>query len=180
MGTGAQTSTGEHRASPSAPPHGPGGMRDAAVPSTPGCRRGWGTRVGSSILRQEGLLVRVPPLPTPACPTARGMSPGLGKLRHTPARPASALGMSLSHLLKPSPAPTPTAGRPAAGMLRQGNKRERYQAPAELTARAEAGRRAGGRERRRKKKKKKKTTLNPEITYHSGCITHLESADTKM
>jgi len=40
------------------------------------------------------------------------------------------------------------------------------------------GGRAGARERRRER-----TTppaLNPAITSHSGCISHLESADTKM
>lgn len=77
---------------------------------------------------------------------------------------------------KPSPQPQPRTH----GMQRQGNKRERYQVPAEPRARAELGRKAERRERRNRKKKKKEPTLNPEITYHSGCITHLESADTKM
>lgn len=56
------------------------------------------------------------------------------------------------------PAPTSTAGSPAAGMQRQGNKRERYQAPAELTAQ---GGEQGGRERNRKERKKKTPPLTP-------------------
>lgn len=117
---------------------------DAVFPSPPGCRKGWGTWVSISIVQQEGDATRM-------CSTAYG----LGKLRHAPVWPAFVLELPLSHLLKASPAPTPTAGRAATGMQREGNKRERYQAPADPPAqpRAEAGRRTGGRERRRKEKK---------------------------
>lgn len=59
-------------------------------------------------------------------------------------------------------------------MQRQGNKRERYQAPAEPTACAVS------RREDKEEKEDKTPTLNPEISYHSGCITHPESADTKM
>lgn len=101
-------------------------------------------QVAISILQQEGA----------AGVSATIVHPGLGKLRHTPVRPISGSAMSFSHLLKPSPVPTLTAGRPAPGMQRQGNKRERYQAPAEPTACAEVGRKAGeggGKEEKKEK-----------------------------
>lgn len=71
----------------------------------------------------------------------------------------------------PSPERTECKGRAIKGSV---IKSQQSQEPAPSWGGKQKGERGGiG-------KKKKEPTLNPEITYHSGCITHLESADTKM